>query len=1273
MDAFAGSLIDERFELREVAGRGGMGTVYRALDRRTGRDVALKIMHADAGVARFEREARLLGLLDHPAFVRLVAHGRSEVGVRYLAMEWLDGVDLRRHLWERGLNVAETLVVARRVAAGLAEAHRQGVVHRDLKPSNLFLVDGDPARCRVLDLGVAHARMEAPLTRAGAVVGTPGYMSPEQARGLDGIDARADVFALGCVLYECLVGAPPFVGADPLAALAKIVLEGPPRVGAVRSELVGPLDDLVAEMMAKEPADRPADGAAVLERLERIESVRGPAPSRAAPAPTALSGDERVLVSVVLAVPPGASAAAVGADATLASTRLLEPAPELGVQLFRVVGGAYVASISGQGGARDRAARAADHALELRARLPRAAIVVATGPGVMEDQLASGEVLERACALANEPTSDPDGAVPDGSIVVDATTAGLLGDRYVVLRGATPIRLLGAAHTEEAERRLLGRRAPFVGRRREMAALLAAFEASEEEPSAVPVVVIAEPGMGKSRLRFELEASIGERARVLTARADPSRAGAPLGTVAAILRAASGAEAPEVALAAQLPPDRVDAVLPFLLEVLGVGDASNPQVRAARADASIMREQLRRAFEDWIVEQCRRAPLTLMLDDLHWSDPASVSLLDSALRTAAELPLFVVGCARPELRERFAGLWSARGAQEIALRPLSSREATALARGVLADATEAQIAQIVERAAGHPLYLEELIRAAAEGDASDRPRTVLAMIHGRLDALEPAERRVMRAASVFGDAMWVGGVAKLCGDQLPTDEILHALERLTSQELVRPSPTSRFEGEIEYAFRHDLVRVAASSMLSPSDLALGHRLAAEWLEGVGESDPLVLARHLDAGERPAEAAPRYRAAAEQALARGDVMSALAHAQASLERADATDDPATHLVAARAHTALGAPTEAAAAALVALEHAAPGSRTWWDAAGERVEVVGRLGDSEALRALSLAMRDATAEDAPLAAIVAWSRAAIALLFINEEGIADALIARIDAALPSVAGELLAPAWRSTLESYRAVRAGRLVEYLRTTTESAAALGRAGDLCGQCRQLVNVGTANQELGDYDAALVALERARAVAERLSIRPFLAIITFSAGTSELGRGRLDAAVEGITRGVEALEALGDPRFLAAARSLLALCHAQRGELAEALPLAEQALEASSEHPHIHVHARAVYAEVLRRAGRLDEAFAQAERAFAEREPLGHLESGDARVDRVWAEVLIATGREAEAAAVAASARARLLERAAAMDDERLRATFLENIEDHARLLRLGATPPAT
>ena len=265
--AKAGFVAGERigpYLVEGVLGRGGMATVYRAHDPRHGRVVAVKVLRADvAGLLareRFAREIAIVARLSHPAILPLYDSGSftrdDGTPVVYYTMPCLSGRSLRDRLREAPqLPLDEAVAVAREVAAALAYAHAAGVVHRDIKPENILLEEGG---ARVADFGVARALGEAGgerLTTSGLVVGTPTYMSPDQGWGRP-LDGRADVYALGCVLYEMLAGTPPFTGATSQAIFARHAAAEVPPLATVRPEVGSGLERVVLRALAKAPADR---------------------------------------------------------------------------------------------------------------------------------------------------------------------------------------------------------------------------------------------------------------------------------------------------------------------------------------------------------------------------------------------------------------------------------------------------------------------------------------------------------------------------------------------------------------------------------------------------------------------------------------------------------------------------------------------------------------------------------------------------------------------------------------------------------------------------------------------------------------------------------------------------------------------------------------------------------------------------------------------------------------------------------------------------------
>ncbi|WP_155798908.1 serine/threonine-protein kinase, partial [Sorangium cellulosum] len=281
-----GVTVADRFRIEGLAGSGGMGSVYRATDLTDDSPVALKVQHrgAEHQERRIEREARLLAELRHPGIVRYVAHGVTGDGQRYLALEWLDGEDLAARVARERLGVDGAVTLLRRLAGALGAVHARGIVHRDVTPGNIFLPGGALEAAKIVDFGIARAvagagpdsvprRLPARAgagdvlrqgARNGVTLGTPGYMAPEQARGGARVDARADVFSLGCVIWHGLTGRPPFAGDQVMAILAKAALVGPPRLSELRPDVPAALDDIVAWMLEKEPDGRPRDGNEVL-------------------------------------------------------------------------------------------------------------------------------------------------------------------------------------------------------------------------------------------------------------------------------------------------------------------------------------------------------------------------------------------------------------------------------------------------------------------------------------------------------------------------------------------------------------------------------------------------------------------------------------------------------------------------------------------------------------------------------------------------------------------------------------------------------------------------------------------------------------------------------------------------------------------------------------------------------------------------------------------------------------------------------------------------
>lgn len=301
-------LLPTRFRIEQEIGRGGMAVVYRAHDQHLDRYVAIKVLSSgmshSLGPERFQREIALMAKLVHPGIVALFDAGEV-AGQLYYVMPFVAGETLRvRLVRERRLPVAVALAYGADIAEALAYAHGFGIVHRDVKPENIFTVGG---RAVLADFGIARiAGPPSPggenLTTAGIVVGTVAYMSPEQATGGADIDGRSDLYSLGCVLYELLVGAPPFVAGSFMGVLSRHLTEAPRPLRDHDPGLPGPIDDLLMQLLAKEPSQRPATAGDVARALRAARM-----PSRSSSASSTISEPDRLVAEGQKAYRFGAS------------------------------------------------------------------------------------------------------------------------------------------------------------------------------------------------------------------------------------------------------------------------------------------------------------------------------------------------------------------------------------------------------------------------------------------------------------------------------------------------------------------------------------------------------------------------------------------------------------------------------------------------------------------------------------------------------------------------------------------------------------------------------------------------------------------------------------------------------------------------------------------------------------------------------------------------------------------------------------------------------
>ncbi len=1201
----APKLISGRFEIERLASSGGMAVVYRAIDRTTGLPVALKVLHAD-GVrfaGHFARESYVLAELDHPGIVRYIAHGSTPTGELFLAMEWLEGEDLAQRCKRGPLSVADTVTLGMRVAQALGAAHARGVVHRDIKPSNLFLPDRDITRVKILDFGIARPQATRPATRTGTLLGTPGYMAPEQIIGAPTIDPRADVFALGCVLYECLTGRPAFDADQMMVLLAKMRAPEPPRPLDVRFDVPAALDEIIARMLSSNPAHRPADGTAVAAEIAMLDDAETPWVQGGAPFDIS---DEISLIEDPFEV----------TNVELPDEEQMRTLPLGATNLTMPLDHWYRAHAAT--GARTQ---------ELPANLVQA-VVAAKTPSTVPEPLRG---LERTC----------------------------------------------------------------VGREREVGEITQLITSAVLGAKPASLVVVGESGIGKTTVLAEVLRTIDGRGGIVdsqgivrpvtifTASADVYARAASLGVVAEIIRNAASIRCGDEPaarrdkllqhLARHLDEKHAVRIVEFLGELADIpfpDDLSVP-LRAARQDARLLGDQLRRAFEDWLGAESAVRPVLLVIEDLEWADHASLALLEGALASLGNRPLFIL--ATDTEARRFAS--GTRG-KAYPLSALSPESARAFLQSVWpVDADPSRISQIVQHGAGSPMRLEVFARCFARDSSAPLSGSNSDVIRAALHFLSDVARRLLSAASVFGRIFWQNPLFSLVSSAVRTpgvdpwqNERAGIAELLSAGWIVRRGIRTPW-GE-EFALTHAWVRDAAYEMLADAERKRLHLRLAEWLERIGGTESAVLAEHLYLGGADDRAVPWAALAAERAFEAGDFDSVKAWVSRGLATAPEGEVRGTlRLFESQACKYRGDHRGALEAGLDAMRFLPQGSPLWYSAAGEVALAAGNLGEDAALFAVFNALKSLGAHGEMGAPhVIAVARVALQFLMVGHQAEVEILFAALDdleRRIIAIDPEVLASVHRT--RAWRALYAGDAGTSVREFEAAAQRFEEVGDYRNASVQRINVGSCTNELGDWARSESALRDALANAERMGLVPLVAQAKLNLGLALARRGQLNEALAVEREALTMYARQGVRRLEGGARLYLGIIRLASGNIDAAEREINAAIELLANHGPVRAHAYAVAAQIALVRGDPRAAIGPAGEGIKILDALGGIEEGESLVRLVWAESLASVGPEADARRAISVAYQRLIERAEKIRDATWRQWFLEVVPENVRTRELA------
>jgi len=914
------------YRILERLGGGGMGIVYKAVDTRLDRMVALKFLSPqlscdEISKKRFVHEAKAASALDHPNICTIYDIDEIEDGL-FIAMAYYDGETLKKKLSGSPLDLRAVIDIASQTALGLSKAHSQGILHRDIKPANLMITrDGT---IKIVDFGLAKLTGQTELSRPGATYGTAAYMSPEQAQGLP-LDHRTDVWSWGVVLYEMLTGKLPFQGDNHLTLFRSIVQLEPSRITEHRGDLSGDFDRFMSKVLHKNLDHRHSTILEAVEELQKLHTI---------------SGVSVQLTKAVTLIPETKIATPLKPEKKqVAIVRLLFPAysdlleqlsnEELQMLLRKIsdelgkvakefhgfvndFSGDQFTLIFGVPSAEEddfiravRAARAAQSRIQeltsiyepdlgtsVRLVCGIAAGRVVVRPSTSSDRTyeLNGNAVQNAAFLATH-------AEPGETWILEENRRWL--ERFFVLEPREEIAVKGkarsirpcsvASEVSDSNVHFWQRDdlSAYAGRSRELETLQQLLEKAENGQGQF-VAVIGETGAGKSRLFYEFRRRLDPRLiRILHGGSRFYGSSFPYGPFVEAVRDAlnirDGHDDEEMAARQILELDpTLSEFIPVYFHVLGI-----PTSRYAlpkHLQGKELQLAISEAFCAFVLSN-GRGPVVFILEDWHAADEASKNLLSQLQEMATGYPVLILVNSRPE-----CSFPAAAHHTTLYLGPLdpsSSRVIIESALGAQSVATNI-VEVILERTGGNPFFIEEICRTLLEEQAVQiesgvafaaralehlrLPETIHSVIGTRLDRMDPDARYVLEVAAVIGREFHRSLLQRLIRNE---DRLLPALELFKNHGLIQQL---RVLPDATYTFKHPLVQEIAYDALLAHERKNLHGLVGEAIEeiyaGRLEERFDLLTHHFSMAERWEQAVQYGRGSARKAKAIGDFQAAL---------------------------------------------------------------------------------------------------------------------------------------------------------------------------------------------------------------------------------------------------------------------------------------------------------------------------------------------------------------------------------------------------------------